>query len=42
MFKRSREGIDVDQPINSIDLDKGLCAGVLELTPDKLAALLVT
>jgi hypothetical protein len=40
MVKRSREDIDVDQLIDSINLDKGLRAGVLDLTADELAALL--
>ncbi|KIL59813.1 hypothetical protein M378DRAFT_84610 [Amanita muscaria Koide BX008] len=40
MAKRSREDIDVDELINSINLDKGLRAGLLELTADELAALL--
>jgi len=40
MTKRSCKDINVDQLIGSINLDKGLCAAVLELTPDKLAAVL--
>ncbi|KAM6493583.1 hypothetical protein JOM56_011717 [Amanita muscaria] len=40
MAKHSREDIDVDELINSINLDKGLRAGLLELTADELAALL--
>jgi len=40
MTKRSRDDIDVDQLIDSINLDKGLRAGVLELTADQLATLL--
>jgi hypothetical protein len=40
MVKRSREDIDVDQLIDSINLDKGLRARVLDLTADELAALL--
>ena len=40
MTKRCREDIDVDQLIDSINLDKGLRAGVLELTADELTALL--
>jgi len=40
MTKRGREDVDVDQLIDSINLDKGLRAGVLELTADELAAVL--
>jgi hypothetical protein len=40
MVKRSREDIDVDQLIDSINMDKGLRAGVLDLSSDELAALL--
>jgi hypothetical protein len=36
----SREDIDVDQLIDSINMDNGLCAGVLDFTHGELAALL--
>jgi hypothetical protein len=39
MGKRNHD-IDVDEIIDSINLDKGLRAALSELTPDKLAALL--
>jgi hypothetical protein len=37
MTKRSCEDINVDQLIDTINLDKGLHAGVLELTAGNLA-----
>ena len=40
MTRRNREDIYVDELINSINLDKGLRAGLSELTADELAALL--
>src|ERR1700735_1362397 len=40
MAKCSHEDIDVDEIIASVNLDKGLRAGLLELTADELAALL--
>ena len=40
MAKCSHEDIDVAEIIASVNLDKGLRAGLLELTADELAALL--
>lgn len=40
MVKHSREDINVEELILTINLDKGLRAGLLELTADELTALL--
>ena len=40
MAKHSHHDIDVDEIIDSMNMTKGLRSAVLQLTPDKLAALL--